>query len=66
MLSASLNKTFLSLKITLNEILITIKSLANEKSPGCDGVTAEIYKTFSNVIGNDLVLIPKVGEKKRP
>ena len=42
-------------EITLNDILIAIKSLANEKSPGCDGLTAEFYKTFSNVIGNDLV-----------
>ena len=42
-------------EITLNEILIAIKSLANEKSPGCDGLTAEFYKTFSNVIGNNLV-----------
>ena len=42
-------------EITLDEILIAIKSLANEKSPGCDGLTAEFYKTFCNVIGNDLV-----------
>ena len=42
-------------EITLNELLIAIKSLANEKSPGCDGLTAECYETFSNVNGNDLV-----------
>ena len=33
-------------EITLDEILIPIKSLANEKSPGCDGLTAEFYKTL--------------------
>ena len=42
-------------EITLNDILIAIKSFANEKSPECDGLTAKFYKTFSNVIDNDLV-----------
>ena len=34
-------------EITLDEILIAIKSLANEKSPGCDGLTAEFTKRFA-------------------
>ena len=52
-------------EITLNEILIAIKSLANEKSPGCDGFTAGFYKTFSNVISNDLVEVIDNGFQKR-
>ena len=46
------NKNSIEGEITLDESYIAIKSLANEKSPGCDGLTAEFYKTFSNVIGN--------------
>ena len=42
-------------EITLDEIFNAIKSFANEKSPGCDGLTAEFYQTFISVIGNDLV-----------
>ena len=42
-------------EITLDEIFNAIKSLANENSPGCDGLTAEFYQTFISVIGNDLV-----------
>ena len=51
-------------EITLTEILIAIKALANEKSPGCDGLTAEFYKTFSSVIGNDLVDVINNGFQK--
>ena len=51
-------------EITLTEILIAIKSLANEKSPGCDGLTAEFYKKFSSVIGNDLVDVINNGFQK--
>ena len=46
------------------KFLIAIKSLANEKSPGCDGLTAEFYKMFSNVIGNDLVEVINNGFQK--
>ena len=41
--------------MTLGEMFNAIKSFANEKSPGCDGLTAEFYQTFISVIGNDLV-----------
>ena len=50
--------------ITLDDILTAIKSLANEKSSGCDGLTAEFYKTFCNVIGNDLVEVIYNGFQK--
>ena len=51
-------------EITLTDILIAIKSVANAKSPGCDGLTAEFYKTFSSVIGNDLVDVINNGFQK--
>ena len=42
-------------EITLDEVRSAIKYFANDKSPGCDGVTAEFYQTFFGVIGSDLV-----------
>ena len=42
-------------EITLSEILSAIKSFANDKSPGCDGLTTEVYQTFFGLIGSDLV-----------
>ena len=30
-------------EVTLSEVLSAIKSFANDKSPGCDGLTAEFY-----------------------
>ena len=42
-------------EITLDELFTSIKSFANDKSPGCDGLTANFYQTFFNVIGKDLV-----------
>jgi len=44
-------KTF-GLKQTLREIMgqigsfYDLKNLKNNKSPGCDGITAELYKMF--------------------
>ena len=42
-------------EVTLDEVLSAIKSFANDKSPGCDGLTAEFYQTFFGLIGSDLV-----------
>ena len=33
-------------EITLIEVLSAIKSIANDKSPGCDGLTAEFYHYY--------------------
>ena len=41
-------------EITLDELFTAIKSFANDKSPGCDGLTADFDQTFFNVIGKDL------------
>ena len=51
-------------EITLDELFTGIKSFANDKSPGCDGLTAEFYKTFCTVIGNDLVEVINNGFQK--
>ena len=42
-------------EITLDEVRSAIKYFANDKSPGCDGLTAEFYQRFFGVIGKDLV-----------
>ena len=42
-------------EITLDEVRSAIKYFNNDKSPGCDGLTAEFYQTFFGVIGSDLV-----------
>ena len=42
-------------EITLDEVRSAIKYFTNDKSPGCDGLTAEFYQTFFGVIGSDLV-----------
>ena len=42
-------------EITLDEVRSAIKTFTNDKSPGCDGLTAEFYQTFFGVIGSDLV-----------
>ena len=42
-------------EITLEELFTVINTFSKDKSPGNDGLTAEFYQTFFNVIGKDLV-----------
>ena len=42
-------------KLTLKEYLDTLKTFSNGKSPGEDGFTAEFYKYFLDLIGQDLL-----------
>ena len=48
-------KTNLEGKITLEECEKILKTFQNGKSPGDDGFTAEFYKTFFKLLGQDLV-----------
>ncbi len=41
---------FCDASITLKEIEEAIKSLKDNKSPGTDGISSELYKLFSHVI----------------
>ena len=45
-----------SLEIDLSneEVISAIKKMANDKSPGQDGITIEFYKTHWNLIGDDV------------
>ena len=42
-------------EVILDEVLSASRSFANDKSPGCDGLSAEFYQTFFGLIGSDLV-----------
>ena len=42
-------------ELTLDEVRSAIKLFANDKSPGCDGLTAEFYQTVFGLIGSDLI-----------
>ena len=46
--------------ITNEEISNAIKSLYNGKAPGCDGLTAEFYKAFEEVLVPILVTVFRV------
>ncbi len=46
--------------ITGEEISSTIRSLCNGKAPGCDGLTAEFYKSFEEILVPILVAYLKL------
>ena len=52
-----------SLEIDLSneEVISAIKKMANNKSPGQDGITIEFYKTHWNLIGDDLCDVFRYG-----
>ena len=41
--------------LTYDEVSLTLKNMKNDKSPGCDGFTANFFKTFWNRIGHFVV-----------
>lgn len=43
--------------ISLSEIMLAIKSLKNNKSPGCDGLTSELYKMFADKLSPFLLKV---------
>ena len=50
--------------ITMDEIKQAIKDMANGKCPGMDGLSVDWYKTFFNIIGEDLYNALVYGLKK--
>ena len=42
-------------KLTIDECFKSLNSFGNNKSPGNDGLTAEFYKAFWNVVGDLMV-----------
>ena len=42
-------------KLTVDECLKSLQLFENNKSPGDDGLTAEFYKVFWNIVGNLMV-----------
>ena len=51
-------------EITLEELFTVVNTFSKDKSPGNDGLTAEFYQTFFNVIGKDLVEVINDGFKR--
>lgn len=45
--------------LTLEELTTSVKLLRNGKSPGIDGLPAEFYKTFWNLLGPDVLEVFK-------
>ena len=50
----NIQKSFCAGQLSPDELKASVKELNNDKSPGTDGLPAEFYKTFWDVIGQDL------------
>ena len=55
------NKEFLDEDISNDEIGIALKKMANNKSPGPDGIVIEMYKIYWGLLGDDLCEVLKSG-----
>ena len=53
----------LEIELSNEEVLSAIKKMAINKSPGQDGITIEFYKSYWNLIGNDLCDVFRYGLK---
>ena len=59
------NKEYCEGVITYNECVKALQRMQNGKSPGCDGLTVDFYKTFWPVIGHILVEVLNSSFQKR-
>ena len=63
-----INNDFLNLRendLTEDELLISLKSMQNNKTPGNDGLTEEFYETFWNEIKHVFLDSLKQTKEKR-
>ena len=47
--------SMLDAPLSIHELHVAVNSMANNKSPGSDGLPAEFYKTFANLVLPDLL-----------
>ena len=52
-------------EITLSELFKSMKLMPNNKSPGEDGIPIELYKTYFNIIGQDMLEVFRIGLDNR-
>ena len=59
------SKKSLEEEITLPELFKSLKLMPNNKSPGEDGIPIELYKTYFNIMGQDMLDVFRVGLDNR-